>query len=209
MRNLFGNTKMSWPVVLVFAIIAGVYTGCIMLVNSLDNTSFQDIGVSYEWWVIFAVIIVVNCEKSWEAALKCFVFFVISQPVIYGVEVLAGHLTLEMAIYYYKLTWMGMTLLTLPGGFIAYFCKKQNLLGAIILGIGNTIQAVMGAYYASQAISSFPNHLLSAIVSFASILVMSFYIQKQKVYSLISVIMPLVIVLILIIVGPSIGVNIV
>ncbi len=200
---------MSWPVVLVFAIIAGVYTGCIMLVGSLDNTSFQDIGVSFEWWVIFAVIIVVNCDKSWEAALKCFVFFVISQPVIYGVEVLAGHLTLEMAIYYYKLTWMGMTLLTLPGGFIAYFCKKQNLLGAIILGMGNTIQAVMGANYVSQAIANFPNHLLSAIVSFGSILVMSFYIQKQKVYSLISVIMPLVIVLILIIVGPSIGVNIV
>ena len=209
MKKIFGELKMNWLTVIVFAIVTGVYTGIVMSISAFENTSIQDIGVTYEWWVIFAVIIVVNCEKSWEAALKCFVFFVISQPVIYAVEVLAGHLTLEMAIFYYRQMWMGMTLLTLPGGFIAYFCKKQNLLGAIILGIGNTIQAVMGAYYASQAISSFPNHLLSAIVSFASILVMSFYIQKQKVYSLISVIMPLVIVLILIIVGPSIGVNIV
>lgn len=208
MRNLYGNLKMSWPVVLAFAIIAGVYTGCIMLVDSLNDTSFQDIGISFEWWVIFAVIIVVNCDKSWDAALKCFVFFLISQPVIYGVEVLAGHLTLEMAIYYYKLTWFGMTLLTLPGGFIAYFCKKQNLIGAIILGIGNTIQAVMGANYVSKAISNFPNHLLSAIVCFASILVMSFYIQKSKVYSLIAVTISLVIMIVLLIVGPSIGVNI-
>ena len=94
-----------------------------------------------------------------------------------------------------------MTFLTLPGGAIAYLCKNQNLLGAIILGLGNTIQAVMGAHYISELMANPPYHLLSAIVSFGSIFVMSFYIQKNKVYSLVSAIMPLVLMAILILSG--------
>ncbi|MCQ2439663.1 MAG: hypothetical protein MJ074_07860 [Oscillospiraceae bacterium] len=71
MKRLFGDMKMSWLTVILFAVAAGVYTGVMMLIPALADTSFQDIGISYEWWVIFAVIIVVNCGKSWEAMLKC------------------------------------------------------------------------------------------------------------------------------------------
>ena len=201
MNKLYGNLKMSWPATLIFALVAGVYTGFILTVDKLYGTSFQDIGVNFEWWVIFAVIIVVNCDKWWEAALKCFIFFVISQPVVYAVEVLLGHLDMDMAIMYYKSYWLWVTFLTLPGGAIAYLCKNQNLLGAIILGLGNTIQAVMGAHYISELMANPPYHLLSAIVSFGSIFVMSFYIQKNKVYSLVSAIMPLVLMAILILSG--------
>ncbi len=201
MNKLYGNLRMSWPATLVFAVIAGVYTGFIMMVDKLSGTSFQDIGIYFEWWVIFAVIIVVNCHKWWDAALKCFIFFVISQPVIYAVQIIFGHLDLDMAIYYYRTTWLWATFLTLPGGLIAYFCKSQNLIGAIILGLGNTIQALMGAHYISAFMANPPYHLLSAIVCFGSIFLMSFYIQKHKVYSLISVILPLVLMAILILSG--------
>lgn len=191
MKRLYGDLKMTWLKVILFAVIAGAYTGAVMLIPFLEGTSFQDIGISYEWWVIFAVVIVVNCGKSWEAMLKCFVFFLISQPLVYIVEILFGALSIEMGWYYYRNIWFPMTLLVLPGGFIAYFCKKQNALGAIILGLGNTIQAVMAAIYLSMAIKNFPHHLLSGIVSGGSIIIMSICIQKKNKNRLIALLLPM------------------
>ena len=181
---------MSWLSVVLFAAAAGIYTGAIMLVDALKDTSFQDIGISYEWWVIFAVIIVVNCKKGREAALKCFAFFFISQPLVFAVEVLFGSLTVDLAVHYY-LIWLPMIVLTLPGGFIAYCCKKQNALGAVILGLGNTIQALFGVHYLGQALADFPHHLLSSLVCFGSILLMSCEIQREKKNRLLSLLIPL------------------
>lgn len=192
MKKLYGNLKMSWLSVILFAVAAGIYTGAVMLIDALDDTSFQDIGISYEWWVIFAVIIVVNCEKNREAMLKCFVFFLISQPLVYATEILLGDLALDMAIYYYRSIWLPATILTLPGGFIAYYCKKQNITGAVIMGLGNTIQAILGVHYVIETFGNFPHHLLSAIVCFGSIFLMSFEIQKENRYRLISILIPLV-----------------
>ena len=183
---------MNWLSVILFAIITGVYTGAIMLFPVLENTSFQHIGISYEWWVIFAVIVVVNCNKNWDAMLKCFVFFLISQPLVYIVEVVFGSLAFSQGLYYYTRIWLPATFLTIPGGFIAYYCKKQNLIGSVILGIGNTIQCLLGLFYAEKAISTFPYHLLSAVICFVSMFIMSFYIQKEKKYRLISIIFPFV-----------------
>lgn len=179
LERLFGGLKMKWGGVLLFALLAGVYTGAVMLVPALKETSFQDIGISYEWWVVFAVIVAVNCRKCTGAAAKCFVFFLVSQPVVYLVQVLAGTLSFDLAKSFYLNTWLPMTVLTLPGGLIAFFSKKQNMLGAAVLGLGNTIEAVMGAAYAVSAYADFPHHLLSALFSFASIVVMSLCIQKK------------------------------
>ncbi len=180
---------MRWPTVVLFAAAAGIYTGAVMLVPFLKETSFQDIGVAYEWWVVFAVIVVVNCRRSWEAMLKCFAFFLISQPLVYLVEVLFGGLALGKAWYYYRAIWLPMTFLTLPGGWIAYFCKKQNLLGGIILGLGNTIQAVA---YSEMAARSFPHHLLSALFCVGSVGVMTLCIQKKKAPRIAAVAVPAV-----------------
>lgn len=196
MKRIFGGLKMSWLTVILFALITGIYTGVIMLIPALKDTSFQDIGISYEWWVIFAVIVVVNCKKGWEAMLKCFVFFLISQPLVYLVQILFGNLAMDMGIYYYRSIWLPMTVLTLPGGFIAYYCKKQNILGGIILGLGNSIQAIMALSYFAMAAKSFHHHLLSALVSLGSIFLMSFCIQKEKAGRLISILLPVVLTLV-------------
>lgn len=163
-----------------------------MLVPRLEGTSFQDIGISYEWWVIFAVIIVVNCKNCWGAMLKCFVFFLISQPIVYIVEILFGSLSFDMGWYYYSNFWLPMTFLTLPGGLIAYFCRKQNVLGGIVLGLGNTIQASLVLVYFGMAIKQFPFHLLSGLVCVASIIVMTLFIQKKKAIRLIAILLPIV-----------------
>lgn len=190
MDRLFGKLKMSWLAVILFAVAAGIYTGLIMLVPGLVDTSFQDIGISYEWWVVFAVIIVVNCDKAWEAMLKCFVFFLISQPLVYAVEVLFGQLSFDMGWYYYRRIWLPMTFLTLPGGFMAYFCKKQNLIGSVILGLGNTNLSVMAVYFFTTFKSDFPHHVLSLVFCLAAVLILSLMIQKKPLFSLISILLP-------------------
>lgn len=191
-RKLFGGLEMTWGKVILFALITGVYTGLVMLVPFLKGTSFQDIGISYEWWVVFAVIIVSSCRSAWEAALKCFVFFLISQPLVYAVEVAAGALSLELAMTYYLHIWGPATLLTLPGGYIAYYCAYQNLFGALVLACGNLIQLVNGLGYAVNAAVNFPNHLLSVLFSFASVFVMADALQEKKKNKLIAVLVPLV-----------------
>ena len=194
MKHLYGKIKMTWLKVILFAIVTGIYTGAVMMISALDGTSFQDIGIGYEWWVIFAVILVVNCKKNREAALKCFVFFAVSQPVVYAVEVIFGHITAELGITYLRM-WLPKIILTLPGGFIASYCKKQNALGATVLGLGNAIQLLLGASYLVQAARSFPHHILSAIVCFASVFVMSFYIQHTKKYRRLSLCLPVILLL--------------
>lgn len=189
MKKLYGNLKMSWIHIILFALAAGAYTGFVMLVPLLKDTSFQDIGVLYEWWVIFAVIIVVNCKRSWEAMLKCFVFFAISQPLVFLVEGIFGTLTYELGISYLR-SWIRPILMTLPGGFIAYYCKKQNLLGAVILGLGNTIQTFMGVHYVAEVVRHFPYHILSAIVCFLSVIVMTVAIQKKNQNRIVAILIP-------------------
>lgn len=208
MKRLFGGLKMRWPHVLLFALLAGVYTAAVMLFSCLENTSFQDIGITFEWWVIFAVIIVTNCKKSWDAMLKCFVFFALSQPIVYAVEVLAGSISMDQALMYLHL-WLPKILLTLPGGFIAYFCKKQNILGSIVLGLGNTIQAIMGVYFVGAVIRNFPYHLLSAIVCFASIGCMTFCIQKKTLNRIIAILIPAVLTVAVIIFARLTGMSII
>lgn len=44
-------------------------------------------GETLEAWVFFAVIIIANAKSSLDSALKTFVFFLISQPLIYLLQV--------------------------------------------------------------------------------------------------------------------------
>lgn len=175
---VFGNLPMTWGIVCGFAVIIGVYVGVINQIPILRDTSFQDIAVTLEWWVLFAVLIVSNCKTAGEAAAKCLVFFLISQPVIYLTEL--PKLGLDRALYYYLNIWLPISLLTLPGGAIAFCAKRQDALGAAILGVGNAIVAVMGASYTMQMLSVFPRHLLTVVSCAGIIAVTVFGVQKTR-----------------------------
>lgn len=188
LEKLFGGLKMSWPAVVLFALGTALYTAVMNSIPLTEGTSFRDIAVSYEWWVVFAFIIAANCEKGWESALKTFVFFLISQPLIYGVEVLLGTLTADMAWYYYSAFWGPATLLTLPGGFIAHLITRQNALGCTILGLGCAIECLMGVSYSLRMLQNPPFHLATAVFCFAAAIVMCYCIQhdnKRRAASLI------------------------
>ncbi|MDO4490852.1 MAG: hypothetical protein Q4B85_07295 [Lachnospiraceae bacterium] len=199
MKQLYGNMQMTWFRVILFAILAGFYTGAVMCMPFLWDTSFQDIGICFEWWVIFAVIIVVNCDKGWEAMQKIFLFFLISQPMVYLVEVVYGKLTFDLGWHYYRRIWLPMTFLTIPGGLIAWFCKKQNVAGAIILGLGNTILALEAISHGAMAANRFPHHILSVVICVASIITMSINIQKEKKNRMVALLLPVVLTIVLMI----------
>ncbi len=87
MKKLFGGINLNWKKIIIFAIIAGVYTAIMALIPITKNTSFRDIAIQFEWWILFGIIIIANSKSPVDSALKCFVFFLISQPLVYLIQV--------------------------------------------------------------------------------------------------------------------------
>lgn len=176
--DLFGSLHMTWLHVCLFAVVIGIYVGVINQIPALYDTSFRDIAVTHEWWVLFAVLIVCNSRGWLDAGLKCFVFFLISQPVIYLVEL--PTVALETSMQYWLNIWLPVTILTLPGGAIAWFARRQDAPGAVILGIGNALVGTHGVHYTLAACSAFPRHLLSALSCAGIIVFLVLCIQRKR-----------------------------
>lgn len=184
---------MAWLKVIIFAVITGAY---IALVNSLpflnflQDTSFRNIAVSFEWWILFAIFIVVNCKKPWEASLKCFVFFLISQPLVYLVE--SPFLGLHVFTYYRY--WFYVTLLTLPGVFIAWYVKKSNALSAVILSVACGLLGIETMEYIKNFIKNPPHHILTIIFCVAQIVFLIAVLMRGKKEKIISAICSVVVI---------------
>ena len=78
---------MSWKKLIIFAICTAVYTATMAIIPIAKDTSFRDIAATLEWWILFGVIIICNSKSPKDSALKCFIFFLISQPLIYLLQV--------------------------------------------------------------------------------------------------------------------------
>ena len=178
MRKLFGGIDLKWSKLIIFAVIAGLYTALMAYLPQTKDTSFADISISYEWWVLFGVIIIMNSKSNLDSGLKCIVFFLISQPLIYLVQVPFS--ALGWGIFMYYKYWFILTLLTFPMGYIGYYLKKDKWWGLFILV---PVMIFVGYHYArflSETISFFPNHLLSTIFCAATIIIYSLFIFKDK-----------------------------
>ena len=92
--KLFGGIDMKWWKVIVLAVASAVITFIFLVVPIFENTSFYNMGVTFEAWILLAVFIMANCKKPLESALKTFVFFLISQPLIYLFQVCSRFLWL-------------------------------------------------------------------------------------------------------------------
>lgn len=178
-RKIFGSFKMTWPKVIIFALITAVYTALINRVPFLYDTSFQDIAIAFECWFLFAIFIIVNCEKWWEASLKTFVFFLISQPLIYIIEGLISGDAFGLLATYYKY-WFILTILTIPGAAIAFLLKKKNWLSVLVLSVATGYLGYACVDYARTASTNFPHHLLSAIFCFALAVFFIFILLDEK-----------------------------
>lgn len=176
MKKLFGGINLTWKKLVLFAIITAIYTALINQVPFLKDTSFRDIAISFEWWILFGTIIIMNSKNNLDSALKCFVFFLISQPLIYLIEVpFLGWQIMS----YYRL-WIVWTLLCIPMGFVGYYLKKDKWYGLLIL---TPIIFFLG-YHLSEFITmtlfSFPRHLLSTLFCIITMIIFPLYIYKDK-----------------------------
>ena len=167
MKKIFKETDITWKRLIIFAILIGLYTGLTTLIPAFKNTSFADISISFEWWILFGIFIILNSKTPLDSALKCFVFFLISQPLVYLIQV--PFYKDSWAIFACYKTWFIWTLFTFPMGYIGYFLKKDKWYGLLILV---PIMLILGAHFIeflNETIVWFPHHLLSAIFCFLTL----------------------------------------
>ena len=168
-KMMFGGFNLTWKRLIIFAVIAGVYTAIMALLPITYDTSFRDIAIMFEWWILMGIIIISNSKSPLDSALKCFVFFLISQPLVYLVQVPFS--SMGWGLFGYYRYWFIVTLLTFPMGFIGYYINKRNWLSALILLPMLVFLAYLGLGYFSSTVDNFPHHLLSCISCFGMIII--------------------------------------
>ena len=176
-KKLFGGIRMTWLRVILLAAGAGAFTA-VMAICVPEGNSFHEIAVYPEAWVLFAIFIITNCETAKEAALKTFVFFLISQPLIYLIQVPFNWL--GWGIFQYYRYWFIITLLTLPGAFIGWHIKRNDLLSGLILSVMLVLLTLQGVRYLKDTTENFPQHLISTLFCFGQIPLYVFGILQNK-----------------------------
>lgn len=170
-EKLFNETKITWKLLIIYSVVTGVVVGLLNCVPFLEKTSFVAPAVTFEYWFVAAIFIISNCESAKEASIKTFLFFLISQPLIYLVEVpfkAAG-----WGLFRYYPYWGKITVLTIPGAWIAYQIKRDNLLGAVILSVATGFLFATGVFFIRDLFGDFPRGLVGAVfcIMFSVILV--------------------------------------
>ena len=186
MKKLFGNINMTWKKLIIFAIATGIYTAIMALLPITKETSFRDIAIQFEWWILFGIIIIVNSRSPKDSALKCFVFFLISQPLVYLIQVPFSDMGWSLFKYYRY--WFIWTLLTLPMGYIGYYIKKKNIISMVILLPMLILMGYLGVGYLTSMIESFPHHSLSMIFCFIVPIIIILSIFDKVKYKIVSII---------------------
>lgn len=178
LRKIFGRIRMTWPRLIIFAVISGTVTALAALLIP-EGSSFRQIAVTFEAWIVLAIIVIVNCEKPLEAACKCFVYFLISQPLVYLIQVPFNSLGFGLFRYYYPY-WFCWTLATFPGAFIAWFIKKDNLLSAVILSAALAALILLGTGYMRDLLAAPPRYLAATLFCFLSVPVLIIAILHRR-----------------------------
>ena len=199
MKKLFGGIHFTWPGVILFAVICGVYTGVMALIPATMDTSFRDISISFEWWILFALILIANSKSPLDSALKVFVFFLVSQPLVYLVQVPFS--PDGFGLFRYYPSWFVWTLFTFPMAFVGHYMKKDKWWGLLILA---PILVFLGYHYTGflkEAVSFFPNHLLSAIFCAVTLILYPLVLFQDKKIRLAGLVISLVILVAMSVIG--------
>ena len=178
-RKLFGGWNLTWPKLIIMAVLAGAYTAAMAILPQAQNTSFHDIAVSFEVWILFGILIITNSRTPRDSALKCFVFFLISQPLVYLIQVPFASMGWGLFVYYKY--WFLWTILTLPMGFVGWYMKKDRWWGILILAPMLIFLAFHAMGFLTEAAYWFPRHLLSAIFCFVTMILYVIGIFRNKI----------------------------
>ena len=177
LEKVFGGINLTWKKLIPFAILAGIYTAVMAMLPIAKDTSFADISISFEVWILFGILIIMNSKSAIDSALKCLVFFLISQPLVYVIQDVINHSNLFET--YYK-NWVIWTICTFPMGFIGYFMKKDKWWGLVILAPMLLFLGIHYSGFLNQTRYNFPYHLLSTIFCVITLLLYPISIFKNK-----------------------------
>ncbi len=158
------------------------------------DTSFSDLAVTFEVWIFFGVFIIMNSKSAKDSALKCFVFFLISQPLVYLFQDIVNQSNLFMTFYRF---WIGWTIATIPMGFIGYYMKKDKWWGLLILVSMLLFVGMEYAGYLSKMFFSFPRHLLTTIFCIISLIIYPLVIFKNKNIKIVGLIISAIIIILI------------
>ena len=193
-KKIFGGIDLNWKKLIIFAIIAGVYTAIMAMLPIAKNTSFADITISFEVWILFGILIIMNSKSAKDSALKCFIFFLISQPLVYLIQDIINHSKLFLTYYRFWVVW---TICTIPMGFIGYYMKKDKWWGLVIL---TPMLIFLGIHYSGflgETLFYFPFHLLSALFCAVTLLLYPICIFNNKKVKIIGIIISLIILIVM------------
>ena len=175
-KKLYFDINFSWPKVIIYAVILGVTCGLIMMCHALDNTSLHRFGETPEAWLFFGLFICTNSKKPWESALKLFVFFLISQPLVY----LTMWPEYQRFPWEYYIYWLYWTVACLPMGFLAWYIKKGNALSVVIVIAACIVELLFGLSFLRNTIQSFPRDLFAMLFCFVQVPLYIWVFLPQK-----------------------------
>ena len=178
MKKIFGEVDLTWKRLIICAVLIGISVGLLNSVPFLFDTTITDIATYFDFWIFCGIFIIMNSKSNKEAALKCFVFFLISQPLIYLAEVPFNRMGWGIFVYYKP--WFIWTLLTIPMGYIGYFMKKEKWYSLLILVpmlilLSMNIETSLGGL-----IYAFPHHLINLLFILATLVLYPLLIFNDK-----------------------------
>jgi len=177
MKRIFGGINLTWPKLIIMAIVVGIYTAIMAMIPIARDTSFSDLTVTFEVWILFGIFIIMNSKSAKDSALKCFLFFLISQPLVYLVQDVINHSNLFVTYYRFWVLW---TIACIPMGFVGYYMKKDKWWGLLILVPMLLLTGEECAGYLSKTMFSFPRHLLTTIFCISALIIYPLAIFNNK-----------------------------
>ncbi len=202
---LFGGLNMSWKNVIIFSLIAAVVTAIVLIMPIFNNTSFRQLGVTLEAWIFFAVIIMSNCKTPLESAKKVFIFFLISQPLIYLLEVPFN--SLGWGIFGFYGHWFILTVLTFPGAYIGWYITKKNWLSLLVLAPVMLFLSVTAIHCFRFTLSHFPYMLFRAFFCLAQVILYAIAFTDDLKKRLIALLVPLAVGVVYVFAVPQLDLN--
>ena len=204
-EKMYGGLHMNWFAVIALAVGTAILTAVFLLVPVFKDTSFERMGVTFEAWIFFAILIMANCRKPMESACKTFVFFLISQPLIYLFQVPFSPMGWSLFGYYrYSFIW---TLCTFPMAFVGWYIKKKNWLSLLILA---PVLFLLTSDYVGgfqSAYRHFPRLIVMTLFCLGQVLLYLFIFTENKWQKLLGFIVPLAAVILFLLIRPQVQIN--
>ena len=186
MKKIFGGIDLTWKKIIVSAILIGIYTAVIASISIFKYTSLHAVTTTFEVWVLVGILIIMNSKSNKDAALKCFVFFLISQPLVYLLQVPFSYQGWGLFGYYKY--WFIWTILCIPMGYIGYYMKKDKWWGYLILLPMIILVGYSYSIYLSDFMFSYPRYIFIVLFCIATMIIYPLYIFKNKKIRIVGVI---------------------